>query len=90
MISPLGFLRGMPSGKVINYASVGMRNIVQGTNGWREIANITYRHIKKRAVFAFLMAISTEPSHAPSMRAKVSKFAPASTQWQYSFLILIQ
>src|SRR5205085_999576 len=33
---------------------------------------------KKRAVLAFLMEISTEPNHAPSIRAKATRLAPES------------
>ena len=34
---------------------------------------------KKRALRAFLMAMSIEPSHAPSIRAKALRLPPAST-----------
>ena len=40
---------------------------------------------KSRAVLAFLMAMSTEPSQAPSIRRKALRLPPASTTAMFIF-----
>jgi hypothetical protein len=60
-------------------AAIRNLNAVQRLPRLRQFAKLAGPMVKKQAVFAFLMAISIEPTQASSMRMKARKFAPEST-----------
>ena len=78
MISPASLCSGTPPGKVIRPPLLCSMPY-NGPPGWLRPPMLPVGMSKKRAVLAFLIAMSPEPSHAPSIRMKALRLPPAST-----------
>src|ERR1700722_2533819 len=87
-------LIGMPRAKIITRAWFETWIPKNWSPGWLLRPSSSVEISKAFAVKALLMAMSMLPSHAPSMRAKAVRFAPASTTaifigWPISFAFMI-